>query len=400
MERTNTLFLTFHDIIDFVFLGDIYDSYFFEEIPRLFKLLPTYEYNAHMEEIHKINESINTFLKTGGDRDVGRDVLIVFPTIYADNVRSALMSSRQKNVEKVINTIRDSVCLFIDELNNKNIEDREDIITDAVIKLQTRCQKYQNCLTVGICNSIDKMVAKEINAILERNDWNFERNNFFRKPDAKKLAIDVKNVENYYSIPKIAIYEDEYLAKNVLRIINAERNGSRSGSRLEFARTTRVELLPFQSEHINEPITQALFRSYIKYGCYDSNINYNKEFFAIDMQFIRENYIKKRSASIDLPLFHVIEKLDKDDPIIDVINNLISSLRKDSMGSSLTPYIQEYEGLVCDFQANEKQVCMMVALMLRKHGWSGKDKGFLTEPNRKELVVDLEKVVKPYTSSL
>jgi hypothetical protein len=393
MENTTTVFLTFLDIMDFALSGDLYDSYFIEEIPILFGLLSKNEYDAHAIDITKIKEAVSTYVKSfkGTERNVDRSVLIVFPSLYADNVRSTLRQFRRK---KEVNSVRDAIEFLVRELNNKTIKDREDVITDLFIDFQVHCQ---NCLTVSMCNSTDMLVAKEINSVLEHNNWNFERNTFFRKPDAKKIAMDVKTVENYYSIPKITIHEDEPLAKEILRIMNVKIVYS---SKLEFMRNMRTTLLtPILAKYKNEPITQTLFRSYIKYGYYDSDANYNDDL--VDMSFIRENYIKKRYVSctndnLFEQVFYMVEKLKEDDPVADVISNLIVTLRKDRMGSSLTPYILEYEVLIEDFQSNNKQVCKIIKLTLYKHGWAGKTKGFQTEPNRKKLVEDLEKVVKPY----
>lgn len=278
---------------------------------------------------------------------------------------------------------------LVDKLNSTLLIDREDIIIEHIAE----------CL--ACINTIPKLSTQELHdfeTCLEKHTWNVSRNNFFKKPDLQAIVLDLNALLNKYSIPspKDIVYNDSTDAIEFMKLtLGLELNYEARGSG-KFNYTTFEKL--YHKKYKESSIFQALFKCFITYGLRCKN--FNKEIFEANVRFIKDEFIKPAPVmtdpiNIQIPHFDVIEKLEEGDPIIEVIQQLIKNLCKNRMGSSLTPYVLKYETLIEDFQAENKQVTVLISLVLAKYGWKAKA-GFKTAPEREALVTELIDVTSAY----
>ena len=278
---------------------------------------------------------------------------------------------------------------FVDLLNNTELKTREDLIIRYIIDFQKAVENEGKSFSPRQ-NIINEKIVKDLNDVLAKHNYNFDRNCFFfKQPDNYLLLIDVKTVlNNHFLKPKNLISSDDKLAIICKDIVNHKQFVSDVGLNKRYVNCALNILYQYNvNKYTEKSIVQALFRCMLKYGLSNPQLNYNRELFDLDKQFIIQNYIKPVEKPIlQKPTFDYVEKIDIENPIIDVIVNLIKDLRKDRMGSSLTNYIVNYEELIKDFQAENIQVCVMIKYVLAKNGWS---RGFQTEPNRLQLLQDI-----------
>lgn len=91
--------------------------------------------------------------------------------------------------------------------------------------------------------------------------------------------------------------------------------------------------------------------------------------------------------------------LDLDDEIAKPVFNLLTNLSRDTLGSNLNIFVEEYFQFKSDLKKYEP-ITYEIKVCLIKHGWKCKSDttagGFQTQPNRIKLLDDLTEVVNKY----
>jgi hypothetical protein len=390
-------YCTLEDVIKFITLQEPCSKAFLESIPKLFDLLPLAEVNNNKGYINDIVKASSNYAKLiredGKNQEYDKlKIALSAPIIEALSSRKCenhVLSCNDNIGSEPSCFIFETLENFVNLLNNTELKTREDLIIRYIVDFQKAVEKESKSQNI-------MKIVKDLNNVFVKHSYNFDRNCFFKQPDNYLLLVDVKTVmNNYFLKPKNPISSDDdvsIMCKNIVN--NKEFISDIKLSKRHASYALSVLYHNNADMYAETTIIQALFRSMLKYGLFDPQLNYNRELFDLDKHFIIQNYIKPVEKSIlQKPTFDYIEKLDIDNPIIDVIVNLINNLQKDRMGSSLSNYIVNYEELVRDFQAENIQICVMIKYVLAKNGWV---RGFQTEPNRTHLIQEILDVCEQY----
>ena len=128
------------------------------------------------------------------------------------------------------------------------------------------------------------------------------------------------------------------------------------------------------------------------------------------------NWLDNRKCKSDVPLTNIprktighdelynsnfanVEKLDLDDAIAGPVFNLLTNLSRDTLGSNLNLFVEEYFKFKSDLKKYEP-ISYEIRICLIKHSWKCKVDasagGFQTQPNRIKLLDELTAIVNKY----
>lgn len=260
------------------------------------------------------------------------------------------------------------------DLNSVGLIHREDLIEGFISSALEKISEK------------DSNLGEELTHVLEVNHWNPLRKCFFRAPNLEKIVIDLNELLNTLSNAKFELCHKEWEASD--KIFSNE-------ALLSYKDTfnTGVLYLLYSSKSMNKSFWfQALVKCYVLWGL-STEFDYNKSIFDANIRFIKSSLCRKEEIpTIQSFAFKRIEKLRSDDPTIDIVRELVNNLSVDRMGSSLSPFISEYEDIISSFETN--QLTTMVSFVLTAHGWN---KGFQRSPNRELMVSELKTAISRCT---
>lgn len=272
---------------------------------------------------------------------------------------------------------------LVHQLNSSDARDREDVITEKVKEFCRNCTDKSKEILDALC------------VLTDQHHWDLLNRKFYQKPSLSALILDLyKVVLKHTTIPEEhKVDAGSGVAINFLDVINSGLFrpmlvNTKIRAKNRWFNQQAMNILYRYRHHKDEAIFQILLLCLVRYGVSTADTCENL-LFASTVQFVRENYIRPETPKIvEAPVFSTVEVLEDDDPIKDVVKELVKNLCKDRTGSSLAPYILEYETLVSDFDAKGKQICTLIDFALTKYGWK-KGHAFQVKPDINGLVAEI-----------